>query len=141
MVNDPVETTQTNDTRPQPGKGAKPLPASGFVVFGGLTSALAASSCCIAPLVLFSLGASGAWMGNLTALAPYQPIFIVVALGFLATGFFLVYRKPQMAAYAEGAICARPVSGPVVKIVLWSSTVLVVAALAFPYVVPWLLGG
>jgi len=28
---------------------------------GGLVGALAASSCCILPLVLFSLGVSGAW--------------------------------------------------------------------------------
>lgn len=140
-MSNPVETTQANNTQPQPRKGDGQSPARGFVVFGGLTGALAASSCCIAPLVLFSLGASGAWIGNLTVLAPYQPIFIVVTLGFLAAGFFLVYRKPQMAASVEGAVCARPVSGPVMKIILWSSTVLVIAAMAFPYVAPWLLGG
>jgi mercuric ion transport protein len=32
----------------------------------GLLGALAASSCCILPLVLFSLGVSGAWIGNFT---------------------------------------------------------------------------
>ena len=42
---------------------------------GGLLGALAASSCCILPLVLFSLGVSGAWIGNFTQLAPYQPYF------------------------------------------------------------------
>src|SRR5262245_16002083 len=41
---------------------------------GGLVGALAASSCCILPLLLFSLGVSGAWIGNLTRLAPYQRI-------------------------------------------------------------------
>ena len=30
---------------------------------GGLIGALAASSCCILPLVLFALGVSGAWIG------------------------------------------------------------------------------
>src|SRR5262249_51569837 len=30
----------------------------------GLVGALAASSCCILPLVLFSLGVSGAWIGK-----------------------------------------------------------------------------
>ena len=57
---------------------------------GGLLGALAASSCCIVPLVLFALGVSGAWIGNLTRLAPYQPCFIVATLGFLGAGYWLV---------------------------------------------------
>ena len=39
----------------------------------GMLAALAASSCCILPLALFSIGVSGAWIGNFTRLAPYQP--------------------------------------------------------------------
>lgn len=61
---------------------------------GGTLSALAASTCCIVPLALVSAGVSGAWIGSLTALAPYQPIFLVVAVVSLGTGFWLVYRKP-----------------------------------------------
>lgn len=110
----------------------------GFVAAGGLFGALAASSCCIAPLVLFSLGAGGAWIGNLTALAPYQPIFVVLTLGFLGTGFWMVYRGPQ-AALPEGSYCPRSVSGRWFKIALWSSTVLILAALAFPYAAPLIL--
>jgi mercuric ion transport protein len=90
------------------------------------------------PLGLFSVGATGAWIGNLTALAPYQPVFVVVTLGFLATGFWMVYGKPK-AACAEGTSCARPSSDRLVKVALWSATVLVAAALAFPYVAPRLL--
>ena len=51
---------------------------TGWVAAGGVLGAIGASSCCIVPLVLFSLGAGGVWIGNLTALAPYQPIFIAV---------------------------------------------------------------
>jgi mercuric ion transport protein len=105
---------------------------------GGLLGAIAASSCCIAPLVLFSLGIGGAWLGNLTALAPYQPIFVVVTLGCLATGFWMVYRRPR-AAIANGSHCAPPESRRIVKIALWSATVLNAAAMAFPYVAPILL--
>src|SRR6266853_1980046 len=43
---------------------------------GGLLGAIAASSCCILPLALFGLGVSGAWIGNFTRLAPYQPCFV-----------------------------------------------------------------
>ena len=73
-----------------------------WVAAGGILGALAASSCCILPLVLFSLGAGGAWIGNLTALAPYQPIFVAITLGFLGYGYWLVYRKSE-AACADGA--------------------------------------
>ena len=68
---------------------------------GSILGAVAASSCCILPLVLFSLGAGGAWIGNLTALAPFQPLFVAVTLGFLGYGYWFVYRKPK-AACAEG---------------------------------------
>jgi len=52
----------------------------GLVAVGGLLGALAASSCCLLPLVLFGLGVSGAWIGNLTQLAPYQPFFIAATI-------------------------------------------------------------
>src|SRR5882724_2471425 len=112
---------------------------AGFAAAGGVLGAVAAMSCCILPLALFALGVGGAWIGNLTALAPYQPIFIGVTLAFLATGYYLVYRKPR-AACAEGEVCARPLRRRGVKLALWVATALVVAALAFPYVARPLLG-
>ncbi len=112
---------------------------TGLVAAGGLLGALAAMSCCIVPLALFALGISGAWIGNLTALAPYQPIFIGATLALLATGYYLVYRKPR-AACAEGEACARPLPRRGVKLALWAATALVASALAFPYVARALLG-
>src|SRR5260370_15646676 len=52
-----------------------------LIAAGGILGALAASSCCIVPLVLFGLGIGGAWIGNLTALAPYQPLFVAGTAG------------------------------------------------------------
>jgi mercuric ion transport protein len=112
---------------------------AGLVAVGGVLGALAASSCCIMPLVLFMLGVGGAWIGNLTALAPYQPIFIVATLGFLAAGYRLVYRKPAVAC-AEGEACARGPRNRIAKLALWTATALVVAAMALPYVARALLG-
>lgn len=112
---------------------------AGLVAAGGALGAIAAMSCCILPLVLFTLGIGGAWIGNLTALAPYQPIFIVGTVGFLAAGYYLVYRKPRPAC-AEGEACARPLPNRIVKLALWTATALVLAAMAFPYVAPALLG-
>lgn len=106
---------------------------------GSALGAVAMSSCCIVPLVLFSLGITGAWIGNLAALYPYKIYFFMATAGFLAAGFYKAYRKPKAAACAPGTYCATPVSDRVNKVVLWSSTVLVLAALAFPYYAPLLL--
>jgi mercuric ion transport protein len=105
---------------------------------GGILGALAASSCCIAPLALFSLGISGAWIGNLTALAPYQPYFIAATLVCLGYGYWLVYR-PRKVACAEGAACAKPLPNRLVMFGLILATVLVAGALAIDLLAPLLL--
>lgn len=109
-----------------------------LVAVGGILGALAASSCCIVPLVLFSLGIGGAWIGNLTALAPYKPLFVAGTTAVLGYGFYLVYWKPRRACADDGA-CARPLPSRLVQIALWVATVLVAAAFAFDYVAPLLL--
>ncbi len=111
----------------------------GLIATGGVLGAVVASSCCILPLALFSLGITGAWIGNLAALTPYQPIIIPITAGFLGYGFYLVYWKSKK-VYAEGAACARPLPNRIVKSALWVATVLVAAAVAFPYAAPALLG-
>ena len=79
-------------------------PAEGLTAIAGVLGAIAASSCCVLPLLFVSLGVSGAWIGNLTALAPYQPIFVAITLGFLGTGFWLVYLRPKPAC-TDGEAC------------------------------------
>ncbi|RWK61974.1 MAG: mercury transporter MerT [Mesorhizobium sp.] len=111
-----------------------------LVAVGGILGALAASSCCIVPLILFSLGIGGAWIGNLTALAPYKPLFVTGTTGILGYGFYLVYWKPWRAC-ADDAACARPIPNRLVQIALWIATVLVAAAFAFDYVALLLLRG
>src|SRR5437763_7333769 len=97
---------------------------------GGVVSALAASSCCILPLALFGLGISGAWIGNLTRLAPCQPWFIAAALACVGTGFWLVRRSTRRAC-AEGESCGRSLPSRIVKGGLVLTVVLIVAALGF----------
>jgi len=105
---------------------------------GSVIGAIVSSSCCILPLALFSLGISGAWIGSLTSLYPYKPIFVTITLAFQAFGFYMVYRKPETAC-EPGSYCAAPASGRLVKAALWGSTVLVAIVLIFPYLVPLLL--
>ena len=113
-----------------------------LMALGGVLGAIGASTCCIVPLILFILGVSGAWVGNLTALEPYKPIFIVFTLGFLGYGYWMVYRKPK--ACVEGEACARPLPNRLVKSALWVSTFLILIALFWnwiaPVVAPILLG-
>ncbi len=107
----------------------------GLVVAAGLIGAIAASSCCIFPLALFGLGVSGAWIGNFTRLAPYQPCFIVATTVFLGYGYWLVYRSSKLAC-ADGEICARPLPNWIVKAALFVATILVVVALGIDFFAP-----
>lgn len=111
---------------------------AGLVSVGGILAALGTGACCVAPFVLFMLGISGAWISNLTALNPYQPIFIAVTVGFLGYGFYLIYWKPKLAC-AEDSYCAKPNSGRIAKIGLWTAAALVIIALAFPKLAPMFL--
>jgi mercuric ion transport protein len=98
---------------------------------GGILAALGAMSCCVIPFALFLIGVSGAWIGNLTALEPYQPIFAAASFVFIGYGAWRVYRKPKLAC-ADG-YCAAPQSDRIAKIGLWTAGALVVLAVTFPY--------
>ncbi|MEA3474014.1 MULTISPECIES: mercuric transporter MerT family protein [Brevundimonas] len=113
--------------------------ARGWLAVGGLAAAIGATSCCVLPLALFALGISGAWIGNVTALAPYHLYFVAAAVVLVSLGFYRVYRQPQ-ASCDEDVNCTRPASTRLVKIALWTATLLVALALAFPYVAPLLIG-
>ena len=107
----------------------------GWFAAGGVVGAILASTCCVAPLVLLMLGVSGAWIGNLTALEPYKPIFAGVALVFIGLGFRQVYFKVQPVC-EDGSYCGRPESALITKSALWLSTVLVVVALTINWWAP-----
>jgi mercuric ion transport protein len=91
-----------------------------------LVSAIAASSCCVLPLLFVSVGIGGAWIGSLTALAPYQPIFLGLAGACTAAGFWSVYRRRQAAC--AGPDCGTPESRRVTKAALWAGLVVLIVA-------------
>ena len=107
---------------------SEPKGRTGLLAAGGLIGGVLASSCCVLPLALVSLGISGAWIGQLTALSPYQPYFLIAALALLGAGFWQAYwRKPEVCV--PNSVCAKPRSGAVAKYVLWIGTLFVFAAL------------
>jgi mercuric ion transport protein len=102
---------------------------------GGALAALAASACCLGPLVLVSLGIGGAWISNLTRLEPLRPVFITVALLCMALAYWKIYQAPATASCAPGSACALPQTNARNRTLFWGVSVLVVIALAYPYFV------
>jgi mercuric ion transport protein len=111
--------------------------ATGSLAAGGLAAGLLASSCCILPLALVSLGVGGTWMSFLTGLAPYQPYFLGVAALFIGAGLWRAYRKPKQCA--PGSMCAKPSSGRITKPVLWTGATLAVTAAGVNLLAPYLI--
>ncbi len=83
------------------------------------------------------MGVSGAWIGNLTALEPSQPIFAAVSLSFIGFGAWRLRQKRKVVC-ADG-YCATPQSDRIAKIGLWTASVLVLVAVGFPYAVRYYL--
>ena len=132
----PIAKGMTNQS--QSGEGpalGTAVPKGGLAAAVGVLARLGAASCCLVPFALFSLGITGAWIGNITALAPYQPIFAAVAFGCIGYGGYHVYWKRNKTS-AVGTVCANPISGRIVKGTLWGATLLIVLALTFPYFAP-----
>ena len=100
---------------------------------GGL-AAILASICCLGPLVLVTIGVSGAWIGNLTILEPYRPIFIGAALMALFFAYRRIFRPAQ--ACKPGEACAVPQVKTAQKIIFVIVAALTGIALAFPYILP-----
>ena len=111
----------------EPSSGRAPL-------FAGGLAAILASTCCLGPLLLISLGFGGAWIGNLTVLEPYRPLFIGTAL----VALFFAYRRIFRPATAckPGEVCAIPQVRSSYKLLFWVVLALVLVALGFPYVLP-----
>lgn len=103
----------------------------------GLAAGLLASSCCILPLALVSVGIGGAWISKLTALAPYQPVFIAAALLALGAGFWTAYRKQT--ACVPGSLCEKPAATRTTKAVLWIGLLIVAGALSVNIITPFLI--
>lgn len=128
---------QTDERQPETGSDRTAAGArrgATWLSAGGVVGAAASGACCVIPFALFTVGVSGAWLGRLTALAPYQPVFITATLLCLAAGIVLVRRASRVSC-PDGVACARPGSLRLVRIALWAASILVAAALLFPYAV------
>lgn len=112
-----------------------PVRRQSIAAAGSVVGAILASSCCILPLVLVTLGVTGVWIGSLSAFQTYQPLFIAATLVFLGFGFRQVYGRAKSAC-AEGEYCRTPVGDKIVKTALWAATALVALAATVDYWAP-----
>ncbi len=103
----------------------------------GAVAAVLGSLCCVGPLVLLSLGVTGAWIGHLTALEPYRPVFIGVTVLFLALAFRRLYLVPQVCE--PGTPCADPRTRRLQRTLFWLVSAVLLALLAAPWVAQWFL--
>ena len=106
----------------------------GALAAGGV-AAILASACCLGPLVLLSLGIGGAWIANLTALEPYRPVFIGVALVALVLAGRRIFRPAADCKPGEG--CATVPVRTTYKVLFWAIAALVLLGLVFPYIAHW----
>ncbi len=129
------QTSQLSDTNPIDNKPSQGVSKTSFLVtiFAGIT----ASACCIGPLVLLTLGISGSWISNFSALEPFRPIFIGITAIFLGLAYRKLYLLPK--SCDANSLCANPAYLRKQRIIFWVVTVAVIASIAFPWYGPWLL--
>ena len=105
-------------------------------LMGGFLAGIAASLCCVGPLVLFSLGIGGAWVSNLTAFEPYRPIFIVIAIFALVIAYFQLYLPVAEPCCNKDSVCTQRLY----KHLFWGVVVVVLVAIASPYLISFIYG-
>ena len=103
---------------------------NGKVLVASLLAALAASLCCILPIVFAIAGISV--VGASAAFAAWRPWLLAITGALLAAGFYFAYR-PAKAECAPGEACAATRGRRGQRVGLWIATALVAAVAAFPY--------
>jgi mercuric ion transport protein len=99
-------------------------------VFAGI----GASLCCVAPLLLLSLGIGGAWIATLTAFEPVRPLFMGLALLFIGLTFRKLYLTTQTCE--SGKPCAVDEVIRKQRFIFWGVTIPLLGLLAFPWLAP-----
>jgi mercuric ion transport protein len=98
---------------------------------GGIIAGLAASVCCIGPLVLVALGVGGAAAGLIEFVAPLRPVFIGLALLFLGFAAHRLFWAPRVCE--PGTACADPRTLRNQRLVFFGVAIVIGALAAFPW--------
>ena len=107
---------------------------------GGLLAGIAASVCCVGPLLLLILGLSGAWVSNLIAFEPYRPLFIGIALIALSMAYRKMYGQKPEQFCEDVEVCARPQVSRLNKGLFICAVIVVLISITSPYFIPLIYG-
>ncbi len=97
----------------------------------GLVAGITASACCAGPLILLMLGVSGSWIGNLSALEPVRPLFILIAVIFLGLAYRKIYITPKTCK--TEAVCATQQGYRTQQIIFWITAGIILLSVTFPW--------
>jgi mercuric ion transport protein len=103
-------------------------------MIGSVLAGIGASLCCVAPLVLLSLGIGGAWVATLTVFEPVRPVFMGLALLFIGLTFRKLYLTTQICEL--GKPCADDEVIRKQRFIFWGVTIPLLGLLAFPWFAP-----
>lgn len=95
-----------------------------------LIAGIAASLCCILPIV-FALAGAGI-VGASAFFAAWRPYLLGVTFLLLGLGFYFARRRPKHGCAPESA-CGKPAANRTGRIGLWAATAVVLIVAAFPY--------
>lgn len=104
-------------------------------IIGGVIAAIGAGLCCAGPFVLLLLGVSGSWIGNLTLLEPYRPIFILTVLALFGFAGWKVYRSIEDCE--PGTACAIPQVRARRQVIFWVAAFTALALVTSNYWIIW----
>jgi mercuric ion transport protein len=135
-LHEPI-TTQSVAGAPTP---TMPVGGSVLAFLGSVAGlgAIAASSCCVIPLTLVSLGSGAGVFGTIAALAPWRFPLLAVSSVAIAAGWLTWWRKSRVTCDPEAACAAQPRS-PASLILLLLASLIVLKAIGWNYLEPSLL--
>lgn len=109
-------------------KAEKPDRIARSSLLAAIGAGVLASVCCVGPLAAVAVGVGGAWVSRLSALEPYRPFFVALALGALGLAWYREARRLP----APDCDCKTGLRPKTRRLLLGLGTVLVLGLLAAP---------
>ena len=98
--------------------------ASAWALTTAAIGSLLASSCCVLPLLLVSVGLTGAWLGHLRVLQPYSPVLLAISVtALLAAGYRIFFSRMR--------------TRPLYRAAFWIIAAPTLILLLMPLIAPW----
>ncbi len=105
-----------------------------MALIGGIITAIGASVCCVAPLVLLLLGISGTWISTFTAFEPLRPYLTAGTVLLFFWAGMQVYRP--MEKCRPDSICAIPETRLRYQVLFWLAAFIALVLVTGVYWIP-----